>query len=121
MIVSNTFQLKSAMIMALFGLIAGLIYSITHLKMGIFRNKIYLIVADTLSTISASIILIIGVHLLNYGIYRVYMIAFFVIGYTLEVLTIGKLFAKMFCFVYNHSCSMVNFVRNTQVYRFIFR
>ena len=121
MVVSNIFQLKSAIIMSLFGLISGLIYSILHTKVGIFQNRYYIFFADTISILCASIILIIGIHILNYGIYRLYMIVFFVIGFTIERVTIGKLFAKIFCFVYNHSCNVVKFVRNTQIYKFIFR
>ena len=121
MATSNIFQLKIALIVFVLGVIAGAIYGITHLNIGIFQNKIYKMVADFICTIISAIILILGVNTLTYGEYRLYILVFFMLGIIFERVSIGKLFAKLISFVYNYICSMVIIAKNTRVYKFIFR
>ena len=116
---SNIFQLKAALIIALFGLIAGIIDSTLHPKTLIAKSKIFTISSDIISIILSCALLTIGVNIVAKGVYRLYLVVFFVTGYIIEQKTIDKLFAKICSFVYNLLSRVISFVCKTNIFKFI--
>lgn len=116
---NNYFQLEHALILFLFGILAGIIYSLFHPNIAIFKNKIFIIVSDTITTIISGTLLILATNIVNFGIYRLYLIISFMIGYYIERKTIGKMFAKINCFVYNLLSKVISFVCKTKIYKLI--
>lgn len=119
MTVTNIFQMESALILATLGIVSGIIYDILHPNIAIFKHKAYTIVCDIVCTILSSIALLIGINLVTLGRYRLYLIVAFVLGYYIERKTMGKLFAKIYRFVYNLLSKVVNFVCKTNIYKTI--
>ena len=117
--VSNTFQLSAALILCLLGFLAGIIDRIVHPKIVVSKIKLYAIICDITSIIIAATLLTIGVNIVAKGVYRLYLVVFFVAGYIIEQKTIDKLFAKICSFVYNLFSRVISFVCKTNIFKFI--
>ena len=117
--VSNTFQLNTALLLCTLGFIAGIINRIIHPKIVVSKIKLYSIICDITSTIIAATLLTIGVNIVTNGVYRLYLVVFFIIGYIIEQKTIDKLFAKICSFVYNLFSRLISFVCKTNIFKFV--
>ncbi|MBO7218960.1 MAG: hypothetical protein J6V40_03180 [Clostridia bacterium] len=117
--ISNTFQLNAALILCLLGILAGVIDRIVHPKIVVSKIRLYSIICDATSIIIAATLLTIGVNIVAKGVYRLYLVVFFITGYIIEQKTIDKLFAKICSFVYNLLSRVISFVCKTNIFKLI--
>lgn len=99
--ISYVLQLKDFMIMILIGLIIGAVYGILNIATNIKKNIILQIISDFVFCTITTFTFIVAINYINMGEIRLFLCVGYVIGITLERITIGKLFAKGFKWVYN--------------------
>lgn len=121
MIVSNIFQMKSFCIMLFLGLLLGLIYGILNITNSIKEQLIFRIISDLLFSISYTLIFIIAINKVNLGQIRLYLIVGYIIGFVIERITLGKLFAKGYKNVYNLLIKGFNKFKQTKFGGIIFK
>ena len=121
MIVSNIFQFALDTKMILLGIIIGAIYGLTHTNIPLFNNRIYIAIADILFWVITSILIIYTINMINMGEYRLYLLISTALGYILERKTLGKLFAKIYLFVYNSISSILKKLVQSRIGKYLLR
>lgn len=92
----------SVLYSSLFGLIAGIVYGIGYFfRMLTNFNKIFTVLVDILVTIIAGILFVYCMFVINDGIIRVYNVISFFLGFAIERISIGNLFANISSLLYN--------------------
>ena len=99
--ISFIFQLKDLGIMFGIGILLGIFYGILNIINNIKEFLIVRIVCDIVFTITATLNFIILVQKINFGSIRAYLLVGYVLGFIIERISIGKLFAKGYKRVYN--------------------
>lgn len=100
--ISYILQLKDFGVMLLIGIIIGALYGILSIITTIKRKLVFQIIIDLISTIVATFTLIIMINYINMGQFRVFLVLGYTLGIIIERITIGKLFAKGYKFMYNN-------------------
>jgi len=118
---SYIFQLEKFITMFFIGFSVGIMYGILKNTINIKKNIVIQTIIDTLITISAAIILIILINIINMGEIRLYLLISYFLGILIERITFGKLFAKGFKFVYTKIVSMAKIIANSKFGRFLFK
>ena len=95
------FQLKDFLIILLVGLVIGAIYGLLNLPMIIKKHRILQIISDLLFSLIAYFTFLILINIINMGEFRLFLLIGYILGFVIERITIGKLFAKGFKKVYN--------------------
>ena len=94
------------------GIVVGLLYEISVFFCKITKNNIVLRnVFDILITIIGSFLFVFAINYANFGYFRVYLLAVFVLGFVLERVSIGFLVAKVCDFVYNKTIKLIRQIR----------
>ncbi len=94
------------------GIVIGLLYEISIFVCKITKNNIVLRnVFDILITIIGSFLFVFAINYANFGYFRVYLLAVFVLGFVLERVSIGFLVAKVCDFVYNKTIKLIRQIR----------
>ena len=100
--ISYVLQLKDFTVMLLIGIIIGAIYGILNIITTINRKLVFQIIIDFITSIIATFTLIITINYINMGQFRVFLVLGYLLGIIIERITLGKLFAKGYKFVYNN-------------------
>lgn len=94
------------------GIVIGLLYEISIFVCKITKNNLVLRnVFDILITIIGSFLFVFAINYANFGYFRVYLLAVFVLGFVLERVSIGFLVAKVCDFVYNKIIKLIRQIR----------
>lgn len=104
--ISYVLQLKDFSIMLGIGFLLGVFYGIINIANRIKRLLLIQIICDLIFSIVAFGTLIIFVNIINMGEMRFFLIMGYIIGFTLERITLGKIFAKGYLNVYNKLCKL---------------
>ena len=99
--ISFILQLKDLGLMFGIGILLGIFYGILNIINNIKEFLIVRIVCDIVFTITATLTFIILVQKINFGSIRAYLLVGYVLGFIIERISIGKLFAKGYKRVYN--------------------
>ena len=101
--------------MLLIGGIIGVFYGLFSIPT-LITKKVYLrIIIDLLSTISATTIFIIAINYINMGQIRLFLLLGYCLGIIIERITLGKLFAKGYKFVYTNIVKQLKRFANSKL------
>ena len=101
MIISSTLQFKEFCIFFGVGIAIGIIYDLINLPQKIKRNTPLLIITDTIFSVIAFVCFWYLTSIINLGEFRLYMLLGYILGFAIQKITLGKLFAKGVQTVYN--------------------
>ena len=86
----------------IFGFLSGIIFDIAGILFFLCKNnKVVRFFSDLFATIICFCIVFLITYKLNFGIFRVYILAIFLLFAFLERITLGKLVAKTYTWCYN--------------------
>ena len=119
--ISYVLQLKDFSIMLAFGFLLGIIYGILNISNFIKSRLFTQILADIIFSTLAIITFIILINKINMGEIRLFLCIGYILGFTLERITLGKLFAKGYKNVYNYIVKLFKTFNKSKVGRFIFK
>ena len=119
--ISYILQLKDFFVMFGFGAILGAFYGIIKIPNKIKRNIFFQIFSDLIFSLTACALLIILVNIINLGEYRAFLIAGYTLGFIVERITLGKLFAKGYLNVYNKLSKNLKKFTNSKLGKVIFK
>jgi len=119
--ISYVLQLEYLLIMIGIGFIIGIFYGVINIFNKI--KKIYLlqICTDCFFCILFTSLLIISCNILNMGQLRLYLIFGYILGFTLERITLGKIFAKGYKYVYNKIVNLIKLFIKSKFGKVIFK
>lgn len=85
-----------------FGFLSGLVFDLRNYLCFLFaKNKIVSVILDTVATILVCFIFLLGNLYFNFGQFRFYVILGFVIGLSIERVTLGIIVGKICSWCYN--------------------
>lgn len=99
MLYETIFQFEIFLCIFYFGLIAGILQQIK--KILSFDNLVLVNIWDFVHIVISGILYIVAINMFNYGETRFFTILAFLIGYVVEIKTIGKLVENIVKLVYN--------------------
>lgn len=118
---SYILQMKELCIMCLFGFVLGIFYGIINIHTSIKRTIFLQIITDilfiTISTLSFTYLL----NIISLGEMRLFLILGTIIGFLIERITLGKLFAKNYKNMYNFIIKILKSLYNSKFGRIIFK
>lgn len=98
--ISYILQLKDFGIMLLIGLIMGCFYGLLSIATTIKKRLTFQIITDLIFTLTTTVTFLIAINYINMGQFRFFLLLGYCLGIILERITLGKLFAKGYKFVY---------------------
>ncbi|MGN0961179.1 MAG: spore cortex biosynthesis protein YabQ [Christensenellales bacterium] len=119
--ISYILQLKDFSIMLGIGAILGIFYGILNLFSIVKKNIVFQIIVDIIFSATALIIFILFINIINMGEIRLFLLAGYIIGFILERISLGKLFAKGFKKVYNCLVNILGKFAKSKFGRIIFK
>jgi len=119
--ISYILQTKDFLILFVLGFLLAILYD-TIIK-PILSRKVYLlnIILETVFILFLYLIFVIAINYINFGEFRTFLIIAYILGYTIERITIGKLFAKGTKFVYNLIVIIIKKFSHSKIGRFILK
>lgn len=106
-------QPKLLLLFIIFGFLSGFVFDISNfIKVLTKNNKVINIILDFVSTIINALVLFVVNLYFNYGEIRLFAIAIFELGFTIQRLTLGKIFAKFFILLYNLVLKILKKLKN---------
>lgn len=106
----------------LIGLGLGLVYGILgFIKLLIKNNIVISNILNFVYAISCGFVVLFTTIQLNYGQFRWFLMAGFLIGIITERKTLGKIFAKFFLWLYNKLSKCQSALKNTKVVKKILK
>ncbi|MBE5736083.1 MAG: hypothetical protein E7356_01815 [Clostridiales bacterium] len=99
--ISYVLQLKDFFILFASGVTIGISYGLLNLIPYLKNSKIYQIIADLIISVGSTLVFLLLINVINMGEFRIFLLVGYILGFVLERITLGKLFAKGFQKVYN--------------------
>lgn len=101
-----------------FGLICGIIKNVIDLILKTFKNnRILTLILDIVFSFIFSIIFIICINVVNFGEFRVYLILGYVLGFVLEIKTLGFLVDFVLKKIYTFICKIYSKIIKIKVFK----
>ena len=100
--ISYILQLKDFTIMFGIGLLLGIIYGIINIPTHIKKNLSLQIINDLSFCIITTSVFLIAINIINFGQFRAFLLLGYALGFLIERITIGKLFANGYKIVYTN-------------------
>lgn len=119
--ISSILQTLDLLIMLGLGLLLGIFYGILNVKNTIKENILSRIICDIIFIFVATSTYILAIQKINLGSLRLYLFAGYIIGFFIERISLGKLFAKGYKSVYNKMKIMTKSFINTKLGKIIFK
>lgn len=119
--ISYILQLKDFSIMLCIGIIIGIIYGVFNILSRIRYNFIIQLIADILFSIIVIFAFIIFVNIINMGQIRFFLCVGYILGFVLERITLGKLFAKSYKYVYTKIVKLIKRFANSRIGKVLFK
>lgn len=119
--ISYVLQLKDLSIMLLFGFLLGIIYGLLNIPNTIKKKLFIQIISDIIFSLTSIFIYIVLINKVNMGESRLFLILGYVLGFTIERISLGKLFAKGYKRVYTSIVKLLNQFYRSKIGRFIFK
>ncbi|MCI5497259.1 MAG: spore cortex biosynthesis protein YabQ [Firmicutes bacterium] len=99
--ISYILQLKDFSIMFGVGIILGVFYGVINIPNFIKEHVVIRIICDIIFTSIMTFAFVFIVESINFGSIRAYLLVGYILGFTIERITLGKIFAKGYKRVYN--------------------
>lgn len=112
--ISYILQLKDFLIMFGIGILIGILYGIINIPTKIRKVLALQIINDLIISTSACIIFIYAINVINLGQFRAFLLLGYILGILIERITLGKLFAKGYNFVYTNIVKMLKKFANSK-------
>lgn len=119
--ISSILQIRDLAIMFAVGICLGIIYGLINIINNIHENIITRIICDIFFMIIAVFSYIILVEKINFGSLRLYLIIGYVLGFFIERISLGKLFAKLCKSVYNKLKLIISKFKATKIGKLILK
>jgi hypothetical protein len=119
--ISYSLQLKDFCILFLIGFIIGIIYGIINIHKTIKKIYILQIIGDIIFCLTAIIALLASINHINHGEFRLFLIIGYTLGFILERITLGKLFAKGYKCVYTKLINLTRKFVNSKLGKVLFK
>ena len=119
--ISYALQLKDFFILFLIGIGIGIIYGILNMCQKIKPIYAIQIILDIVFCIISTIVFLFSINIINMGEFRLFLLIAYIIGFIIERITLGKLFAKGYKFVYNKLIVLGKQIVNSKFGRIIFK
>ncbi len=119
--ISYILQLKDFLILLFFGFIFGMCYGILSAINLPHKKLILKNILDFLLCASGVVLFIILILYVNLGKFRLFLLLGYVLGIVLERITLGKLFAKGYIWVYNKLIASAKKFAKSKVGQVIFK
>jgi hypothetical protein len=84
-----------------FGVLGGVLYELKAIIAKPFKKRAINIILDVVFCFLLALIFLLTVHFTNYGEIRLYILLSFFLGFILERISIARVLAKVFYFLYN--------------------
>jgi hypothetical protein len=122
-VISDTiFEYKIFLIIFLVGIIVGALYGVLKMVLYIFKNNLILQnILEFLFAIFFVAALFFALNLYNFGQFRLYLLFSYGLGFFMERITVGKLFAKIFLYVYNCSIKLLKKLYGSKLIKFVLK
>lgn len=119
--ISYVLQLKDFLLMLLIGLLLGIFYGLLNVPTRIKPNIIFQIFIDLIFCAVAFALFLILINTINLGEFRLFLFVGYMLGFYLERISIGKLFAKGFKKVYTCLVNILKKFANSKFGRILFK
>lgn len=119
--ISYILQLKDFFIMFGAGFVVGIIYGLINIVNLNKKHQIITNIIDFIFVIFSSTSLLLLINLINLGEFRLFLILGYILGIICERITLGKIFAKGYKFVYTTIKVSFNKFKETQIGKVIFK
>ena len=114
-------QLKEFSIIFGVGIGIGILYGIINIPNFIKEHVAVRICCDIIFTSIMTISFVFIVEIINFGSIRAYLLVSYILGFAIERITLGKLFAKGYKRVYNLCVSGLKKFYNSKLGRIVFK
>lgn len=121
MTISTILQLQDFVIMFLLGICLGIAYGLINTLNNIHQNIFLQIFCDIIFVIIAFTLFFLSLNKINLGSLRLYLLIGYLLGFTIERITLGKLFAKGIQNVYNKMKIIIKRFKTSKLGKFIFK
>lgn len=118
---SYILQIKELSIMMICGLFLGIIYEVLNIIPNLKKNIVLQITADIIFSFISLFSFIIIINVLNRGEIRLFLLIGFLLGFVIERITIGKLFAKTYKKMYTFIVKALKSLYRSNLGRIIFK
>ena len=119
--ISYVLQIKDLTIMFAFGVLLGIFFGIINIINYIHQRFFTQILADIIFSIVSILLFIILINKINMGEIRLFLLLGYILGFTIERITLGKLFAKGYKNVYNKIIKVAKFFAKSTIGRKLFK
>ena len=119
--ISYILQLKDFFIVFGIGFIIGIIYGFLNIFSNIKKLYVIQIIVDIIFSIIYFISFLILVNILNWGQVRLFLVVGYLLGFILERITLGKIFAKCYKRVYNNIVKICKKLVRSKIGKIIFK
>lgn len=119
--ISYILQLKDFFIMICLGGIIGIFYGIINTSTQIKKKIILQVFNDLIFSIVTCATFIISINTINLGQFRLFLTLGYFLGFIIERITLGKLFAKGYKFVYNKTVKLLKKFANSKLGKVILK
>jgi hypothetical protein len=119
--ISYILQIKDLCIVLVFGFIIGILYNISNSHNNIKKILAIQIISDIVFTLIFSGTFLLLINILNQGEIRLFLLCGYLLGFSIEKITLGKLFAKSFKCVYNLIIKGLKSLYKSRLGRIIFK
>lgn len=117
MLYQTLLQSKIFLCTVYFGIVCGVCLMAKKLIDNFFKNKkIVVLITDIFIFFVATILFLICINLFNYGEFRLYELAGFVLGIVLEQISLNKIVEKTFSLIYNLITKLINKLKTTKIF-----
>ena len=119
--ISYILQLKDFTIMLGIGFVLGIFYGLLNCSTIIKAHLVIQIIIDLIFSFISFSCLIIMINIINMGEFRLFLILGYIIGFILERITLGKIFAKGFKKLYTNIVIITKKFANSRIGRFLLK
>lgn len=119
--ISFVLQMKDLMLILGIGVLLGIFYGVINIFNNIHENIFTRIFCDIIFMIVATLTYIIVVEKINFGSIRLYLFLGYILGFAIERISLGKLFAKGYKSVYNKLKLMAKVFASSKIGKIIFK
>ena len=119
--ISYIFQMKDFLILFAIGIGLGIIYGFINILYLVKNRPILHIITDFIFTITFGIIFFIAINIINMGEFRLFLLIAYILGFYIERITLGKLFAKGYKNMYNKIINLWKVFIKTKIGKIIFK
>lgn len=118
---SYILQMRDFCMLLLSGFVGGAVFSIISSPYFIRNKPIFKIPIDFAFTLLLTITFIGLINRINMGEFRLFLLIAYLLGIILELLTLGKLFAKGYKWVYNRLVILYKNIKESKFSKVIFK